>query len=398
MVKNASAPSNETLLEHLGRNVPVRGGRAVNPPIQRASTILFDSVDELMAAASERGADDFVRYGRNGTVTQISLEKAVATLEGGATAVAVPSGLAAVSLALLTVVQAGDHVLMADNVYGPARGFARDFLGRFGVETTFFDPLAGAEVAGLFRDNTRCIYLESPGSLTFEVTDVPAVAAAAHAAGVKVVIDNTWATPLFFRSFEHGADLVVHAGTKYLAGHSDVMIGLVVATEDLADAVRRQSNQVGYSCGPDEAFLTLRGLRTLAVRLQRHQATGVALAEWLQGRGEVARVLHPALPGDPGHGLWRRDFLGASGLFGVELKPCSQKAVAALLDGLELFGMGYSWGGFESLAIPAFPGKMRSATAWAGEGPLLRLHAGLEDPADLIADLDAGFERLRTAA
>jgi cystathionine beta-lyase len=286
-------------------------------------------------------------------------------------------------------------VLVTDNVYGPTRTFATRFLRRFGVEATFFPPLAGAGITALMRDNTRAVFLESPGSLSFEVQDVPAIAAAARARGATVLMDNTWATPLFFKPLAHGVDISIQAATKYIVGHSDAMLGTVTATEAAAPRLRAVHYELGQTVGPDDVNLASRGLRTMAVRLARHWETGVRLAEWIARQPEVARVLHPALPGDPGHALWERDFTGASGLFGVVLRPIARRAYAALFDSLALFGIGASWGGYESLIVPMSPGETRTATSWTDPGPCFRIHAGLENMDDLLADLDAGFRRLR---
>jgi cystathionine beta-lyase len=285
-------------------------------------------------------------------------------------------------------------VLVPDSTYFPARKICRDLLRRLGVETTFYDPRVGAGIAELIRDDTMLVYMESPGSLTFEVQDVPAIVAAAKAAGVPTAIDNTWATPLFCKPMELGVDVVVHAATKYLVGHSDAMLGVVVSHEAHYESLRRTSQLLGCAAAPDDVFLGLRGLRTLAVRLERHQANALRLTGWLAQRPEVDRLLYPALSEDPGHALWRRDFTGASGLFGLTLKPCSREAVLALIDGLELYGIGASWGGYESLVLLTDPASMRSATRWQPPGPTLRIHAGLEHADDLIADLEAGFARL----
>ncbi|MEX0697537.1 MAG: cystathionine beta-lyase [Dongiaceae bacterium] len=383
----------DTLIGHAG-NHPRDHHGIVNPPVYRASTVLFPTV-----AAMERGLKDKfagVYYGRYGTPTTFALEEAAAAAEGADKAIALGSGLAAVSAVLIGLLRGGDHLLMVDSVYDPVRRLCDDMLARFGVETTYYDPLAGAAVAALMRPTTRIVYVESPGSLTFEVQDVPAIAAAAHAGGALAVMDNTWATPLFFKPFEHGVDIAIHAATKYIAGHSDLMLGLVTLRDEFYRPLKSAAHGMGHGAAPDDCYLALRGLRTLAVRLRRHQETGLALARWLGERPEVERVLHPALPDDPGHALWRRDFAGASGLFGVVLKPAPAAAVAAMLDGLELFGMGFSWGGYESLILPVKPA--RTATRWTAAGPLLRIHAGLEDAADLIDDLERGFARLAAAS
>lgn len=389
--KSASA---RTRLAHGGRKIQCGGGRAVNPPVVRASTILFEDVDKLLEMHSRRVDSSFVSYGRNGTETTFSLEQAFAELEGGDGCVAVGSGLAAITVALLSQIKQGDHLLISDSVYFPTRKLCDGMLQRFGVETTYYDPGVGSGIADLIRPNTRVIFLESPGSITFEIQDVPAITAVARARGITTIIDNTWATPLFFQPLAHGVDISVHAGTKYVVGHSDAMLGLIVAKEEHHEALRLQAQELGYGIGPDDAWLGLRGLRTLGVRLDQHQRNALEVAQWLTERPEVARVLHPGLPDHPGHAIWKRDFQGASGLFGVELRPTPSNGVAALLNGLEYFGLGYSWGGYESLAIPTFPEKLRTAVPWNAEGPMLRLHVGLEDPADLIADLEAGFQRM----
>ena len=287
---------------------------------------------------------------------------------------------------------------MVDSAYAPTRQFCDRVLARFGVETTYYDPLIGAGIEQLIRPNTKVIFLESPGSLTFEVQDVPAITGVARGRGVLTMLDNTWATPLYFKAFGHGIDVVVQAATKYIGGHSDLMMGIVTCTDAFYEPLRKGMYDLGSYVSPDDCYQALRGLRTLSVRLERHQANALRLATWLRTRPEVARVLYPALPDDPGHALWRRDFLGASGLFGVVLRPCSDAAVAAMVEGLALFGMGFSWGGYESLIVPTHPERYRTATAWHAEGPCLRIHAGLEDPEDLIADLAAGFDRLNQAA
>lgn len=370
----------------------------VNPPVWRASTILYDSVADLRASA---GKDSHHRlyYGRRGTPTQWSLADAVTELEPGAQATFLyPSGVAAVSAALLSVLSPGDELLLADSVYDPTRSFATNFLKRFGVTTRFYDPLIGGGIADLIGDDTRAIFLETPGSLTFEVQDVPAIVAAAKARGVTTLLDNTWATPLLFPAIEKGVDLSILACTKYVVGHSDVMLGSVTAAPSHWERLRTTSFQLGQTASPDDAWLGARGLRTMALRLKQHGETALEIARWLQTRPEVARVLHPALPGCPGHELFVRDFKGPAGLFTFILRGGNEAARAALIDGLDLFGIGYSWGGFESLAIPVDPDRIRTATPWQAEGPAVRLQIGLEDPADLIADLAAGLDRFRQAA
>ena len=388
----------ETLIIRAGRH-PHDNHGAVNPPVYHASTILADSLADYEQKSRERVADKpGTYYGRFGTPTTLALEEAVAALEGGYKAHVYPSGLAACSGALLAFLSAGDHVLMTDSVYGPTRSLANGLLKRFGVSTTFYDPLIGAGIEALIQPNTKVIYLESPGSLTFEVQDVPAITGVARRRGVTTIIDNTWGTPFYFKPFEHGVDVSVQAATKYIVGHSDAMLGIVTANKEHWLRLRATTNELGQSAGPDDVYLAQRGLRTMAVRLKQHWETGVLLAEWIARQPEVQRVLHPALPGDPGHALWRRDFRGACGLFGVVLKPVKHEAFAAMIDGLELYGIGASWGGYESLVVPFVPQKLRSATQWPDPGPCFRIHAGLEHIDDLIADMEAGFKRLRAAA
>jgi cystathionine beta-lyase len=385
-----------TQLAQKGRKPRSKPG-TVNLPVQRASTVTFDSLAELEAAQRAFEADEPTpTYGIVNMPLRAAFEELMVELEGGHRAVTLPSGLAAVAVAIMCCVKQGDHALIVDSVYGPTRRLANRTLKRFGVEADYYDPTIGADIARLMKPNTRLVYLENPGSLTFEVQDFPAIAKAAHEAGACVIHDNTWATGALFRSFDHGADLVVQAATKYPAGHSDVLIGAVVANEAWWPHLRDTSRDLGQTTSPDDIYLALRGMRTLEVRLKRQGESALQVAKWLQSRREVKRVLHPALPDDPGHALWKRDFLGASGLFGIELAPCPREKVAAFIEGLELFAIGYSWGGFESLAIPANLRGARSVRPWTG-GPLVRLNVGLEDPADLIADLAQGLERLGIA-
>lgn len=381
----------ETELVLAGRN-PQRFDGFVNTPIVRGSTVLSATVADL------EGHTGRYSYGRRGNPTLEGLEDALRGLEGGAGVVLTPSGLSAVSLALLSVVGAGDHLLMIDSCYQPTRRVCEETLRRFGVETTYYDPLIGAAIEELIRPTTRAIFLEAPGSLSFEMPDIPAITEVARRRGIVTLMDNTWATPLFFRPHDAGVDISIQAGTKYISGHSDINIGVISATADAFRAVKATHGDLGITIAPEDAFLAARGLRTLAVRLARHQQSALTLARWLAARPEVARVLHPALPEDPGHALWKRDFKGSSGLFSLILKPAPKAAVAALLDSLALFGLGYSWGGFESLAIPFDCSGYRSATRWAPGGPALRLHIGLEEPADLIADLEQGFARFNEVA
>lgn len=388
----------DTDIIHLGRHPDEQKG-AVNPPVYHASTVLFPTLDAIEAAQKPSNEPRRMVYGRRGTPTSFALSEAVAGLEGGAGCAITPSGLAAVATALLGVLESGDHLLMVDTAYGPTRNLCNGMLRKLGIETSYYDPLIGAGIADLIRPNTRAIFMESPGSLTFEVQDVPAIVAAARAADQEVVtlIDNTWASPYFFKPILLGVDVSIQAATKYIVGHSDAMLGTVSANAAVFPRIEKAAGDLGIFTGPDDMYLAQRGLRTLAVRLARHQETGIALARWLQARPEVRRVLHPALPDDPGHALWQRDFTGASGLFGALLHPVSRAKLAAFLDGLECFGMGWSWGGYESLCIPQHPEKLRTARPWTEDGPLLRFHAGLEDIADLIEDLEAGFARMAAA-
>jgi cystathionine beta-lyase len=377
-----------TRVAHAGRE-PARQHGFVNTPIYRGSTVIFPTMAALEAN------DQPYTYGRTGTPTVHALEEAIAELEGGCRTLLTPSGLSAIATALLSFVSAGDEVLVVDSIYRPARRFCDQVLGRLGVKVTYYDPLIGGGIKRLIGEKTRVVFAESPGSQTFEVQDIPAIAEAAHAAGAIVILDNTWATPLYFKSFAHGVDVSIQAATKYIVGHADAMLGAVTANERTAQAVQKTHEDLGLCPGPEDVYLGLRGLRSLAVRLERHQKSALELARWLAERPEVARVIHPGLPSDPGHALWKRDFTGASGLFSIILKPVPRDRVAAMLDGLNLFGMGYSWGGFESLALPFDPSAYRTATKWKAEGPAIRLHIGLEDVEDLKADLDAGFARLR---
>lgn len=385
------APQAATRLAHLGRRPDEQHG-FVNAPVYRGSTVLFPSLEALLAY------DQDYTYGRRGTPTTRRLQEAVCALEGGAATYIVPSGYAAITSAMLAFAASGGHVLVTDSVYHPARRFCDRTLARFGVDITYYDPLIGGGIGGLIRPNTRLILTETPGSLTFEMQDIDAIAAAARAHDVFVMTDNTWATPLYFRPLRHGADISIQAGTKYITGHADTLLGFITVNERAAPAMKTLHETLGLCVAPEDCFMALRGLRTLQVRLERHWASGLRVAEWLRGRAEVAQVLHPALPGAPGYDLWRRDFAGASGLFSIVLQPYPQSALAAMLNGLTLFGMGYSWGGYESLIIPFEAQAMRSATHFAAQGPALRLHIGLEDVDDLIADLAAGFDRLNAKA
>ncbi len=376
-----------------------RNAGAVNTPVVRASTVVHDSVaamHETWARAAAPRAKVFT-YGRRGTPTHWTLQEAITELAGAADTVLAPSGLGACTLTILGCVKAGDHILVTDSIYEPTRNFCSGWLAQFGVETSYYDPLLGAGIAALFKPNTKLVLCESPGSLTFEVQDLPAIAAAAHKHGARVAVDNTWATPLFCQPLALGADLSIEAGTKYIVGHSDVLIGAVSGTAEAIAGVQKAAYALGLSVSPDDAYLATRGLRTLAVRLQRHQESALAVARWLKAQPQVKRVLYPALPGDPGHALWKRDFSGASGLLGVVFNATSDAAMAALVDGLELFALGFSWGGYESLVAPLTLGAARTATIWSEPQPGVRLHIGLEDSHDLIEDLAKGFNRFDKA-
>lgn len=379
---------NRTKLIYAGRRPDEQFGY-VNTPIYRGSTVLAANMAEL-----ENRTGRFT-YGTKGTPTTQALEEAWTGLSGAAGTVLAPSGLAAVTLALLAVVRAGDHILVTDSVYRPTRHFCATVLRRMGVETTYYDPLIGAGIHHLLRPNTSVIFTEAPGSQSFEMQDIPAISAIGRAHGACIIMDNTWATPIFYPPHERGVDLAIEAGTKYLGGHSDLLLGLVSANAQYWPRLRETFDAFAMCPGPEDVFLALRGLRTMDLRLREAERQGLTMAKWFQTRPEVLKVLHPALPDCPGHEIWSRDFLGSSGLFSVILKPCPQKAIAAMLDELELFGMGYSWGGFESLVIPFDCATYRTATQWTPGGPALRFQIGLEDVEDLQADLDAGFARLK---
>jgi cystathionine beta-lyase len=376
-----------TVVAQAGRE-PFEHFGFINPPIYRGSTVLFPTVADL------EGLRQPYTYGTKGTPTTRALEKAWSEIAGAEDTVLVPSGLAAIALALLTATKAGAHILVTDSAYAPTRFFCDGFLARFGVTAEYYDPRIGAGISALFRPETAAVLTESPGSQSMEIQDVPAIAAAAREKGVCVIIDNTWATPLFFPPHERGCDLAIEAGTKYLSGHSDLLLGLVSANAKWAKRLRRAFNLFAIGAGPDDASLALRGMRTMALRLREQERAALEIAKWLAGRPEVARVLHPALPDHPGHELWKRDFSGSSGVFSIILKPTAKRAVDAFVDGLELFGIGFSWGGYESLVLPFDCAPFRTAMKWSAEGPALRFSIGLEDVDDLKEDLEAGFARL----
>lgn len=377
--------------------MPGQPGGIVSPPVWRASTILYDDVAHLRKAAGS-STHERLFYGRKGTPTAWSLADALTEMEPGAAGTMLfPSGVAAIACALMAVLRPGDRLLMVDSAYDPTRSFCEQTLKSYGIETIYYDPTTPSLDAILADGPIRALFLESPGSLTFEVQDVPALTAWARANGVVTLMDNTWATPLYFPALSHGVDISILACTKYIVGHSDVMMGSVTATDQWFAAIRQTAYLFGQMVSPDDAWLASRGLRTLAVRLAQHQAGAVAVAQWLAQQDGVAAVLHPALPDCPGHALWRRDFAGSTGLFTFILKGGDEAARAALIDGLDHFGIGYSWGGFESLALPVDPARYRTATQWQAKGPAVRLHIGLEDPADLIDDLARGLARFRAA-
>jgi cystathionine beta-lyase len=382
----------DTKVTVAGRNPHAHHGY-VNTPVYHASTLLYRTAEDYVGGKGQ------YHYGRRGTPTSEALETAIQEIEGPACAgvALLPSGLAAVSTALLSVLNAGDHVLVSDSAYGPTRTFCDSVLKRYGVTTSYYDPLIGAGIASLMQPNTRAVYTEAPGSLTFEMQDIHAIAEAAHRHGATVLMDNTWAGPLHFKALDKGVDLAIQSGSKYIGGHSDLMLGTVSANAKTVQRLKDTVYTMGLCVGPDDMNLGLRGLRTLAVRLRQHHQSGLTVARWLAQRPEVLKVLHPALPGAPGHDIWKRDFTGACGLFGIILKPVPEKAVLAFLNALSHFGMGASWGGFESLAIPFDVTPQRTATKWAPGGPAVRFHIGLEDVSDLTADLERGFAALAAA-
>jgi cysteine-S-conjugate beta-lyase len=390
--QRSKPPEAETTLVTSGRDTEAQKG-FVNPPVVHGSTVLYPTADDLHTHRGE------FQYGRHGTPTTKALQEALMALEGPQCAGVglAPSGLSAITTTLLAVLNAGDHLLVCDNAYRPSRNFCNGLLSRYGVETTYFDPLIGAGIAGLFKPNTKAVLVEAPGSQSFEMPDIPAIAAVAHARGALVIDDNTWATALYHRSLDQGVDISMQAATKYVGGHSDIMFGTISANARAWPMISEAIRLLGVCAGPDDVFLALRGLRTLAVRLAQHHRSALEIARWLRARPEVLRVLHPALESDPGHAIWKRDFTGASGLFSIVLKPAPQKAVDAMLNGVKLFGMGYSWGGFESLIIPFDCAPYRTATRWAPGGPALRLHIGLENVDDLKADLERGFAAFNAA-
>jgi len=387
----------DTRIVHNGRS-PNRQGGMVNPPVYHGSTVVYPSLDALETAKASHAQKDALVYGRLGSESTFSLENAMADLENGFGAVSVSSGLAAVTTAILAYVNSGDHLLVVDTVYGPTRAFCQHYLSRIGVEVEFYDPLIGSDISELIRENTALIFMESPGSITFEVQDVPAIVDAARKKNIVTALDNSWATPLFFRPIEHGVSVSITAATKYIVGHADALMGLVVAdNEENYYRLKQCRDHLGQSLAPDDIYLGMRGMRTLGIRAKHHESQALALAEWLAEQPVVTQILHPAHADCPGHHLWKRDFDGSSGLFSFIIKKGSRNALAALLDHMELFSMGFSWGGYESLIVPQDAKTSRTATNWEDAGQILRVHVGLENIDDLIADLSSAFGRYLAA-
>lgn len=382
----------DTRIASTGRDKKYTHG-AINTPVYHASTLTFDTVSEMKASYASRHKGG-LSYGRRGNPTTYALEQAMCDLEGADGCFLYPSGLAAITGAILSFASAGDHILMADGVYEPTRGLCRNMLKRLGIETTFYDPMIGAGISDLIRDNTKIIFVESPCSVTMEIQDIPAISKAAHLRDVMVMMDNTWGTPLHFKPFDHGVDLSIHAGTKYIVGHSDAMVGCVTTRAAHAEQLFDMSYQMGYCLSPDDAYLALRGIRTLKVRLKQHEKNALKVAHWLENRPEVDHIRHPAFKSCPGHEFWQRDFTGSNGLFSFVLKEGHEAATTALMEGMKHFKMGFSWGGYESLILTYYGiQNYRTASGWTAKGPLIRLHVGLEDVDDLIADLEQAFER-----
>jgi cystathionine beta-lyase len=392
-MKQTRTSSNiDTRLIHNGADPHNQGGM-VNPPVYHGSTVVYQSLEELEKAKSLHGVKDALVYGRFGNASTFALENAYADLESAWGALSVSSGLAAITTTLLALADSGDHILVADTVYGPTRAFCLGMLTNKGIEVDFYDPCIGAEIEQLIRPTTRLIYIESPGSITFEVQDVPAVVKVAQQCNIVTVVDNSWATPVFYRPIEHGVNVVVTAGTKYVVGHSDAMVGLIAADEAHYTPIRKARDLLGQILAPDDVYLAMRGLRTLGVRIRQHQKQALRLVDWLESHPSVIRILHPAHQDCAGHALWQRDFEGASGLFAFVMKKRSRKALSSMLDNMQLFSMGFSWGGFESLIVPQNPASSRSSTHWDENDQVFRIHTGLESIEDLIQDLESGIDR-----
>ena len=383
----------DTRIVHNGRNPALQGGM-VNPPVYHGSTVVYPNLDALEEAKRRHDDKDALVYGRFGTNSTFALENGMADLENGFGAISVSSGLAAITTTILAFVGNGDHFLVADTVYGPNRYFCDGYLSRIGVDVEYYDPMIGTAIEQLIRPTTKLIFLESPGSITFEVQDVPAIASVATRCGVTTVMDNSWATPMFFRPLDFGINISVTSATKYIVGHADALMGLAVAdTEENFFTLKRCRDLLGQSLAPDDIYLGLRGMRTLGVRIRHHQQQALHLAHWLQQHPVVNRVLHPALESCPGHHLWKRDFSGSSGLFSFTIEARPREALARFLDNLELFSMGFSWGGYESLIVPQNAASSRTATRWEDGDQILRVHAGLENIDDLVDDLEQGLKR-----
>ena len=387
MGETPNKPTEKTRLTHLGRDTKASKG-FVNPPLYRGSTVLFPTI----ASMSQGGYGYW--YGRKESPTFKALEQAINDLEQSADTVLTPSGLSAITTSLLALLKTGDHLLVSDSVYQPTRTFCDGPLKDLGVETTYYDPTIGSQIETLLQARTKVIFLESPGSQTMEIQDVPAIQAVAASRGIKTIIDNTYATPLNFKPLTHGVDVSIHSGTKYFIGHADGLIGTISSNAATAKTIRQTAYALGICASPEDAQLALRGLRTLKIRLDHHEQNALEIAKWLQQQAEVAVVLHPALPSHPSHEIFARDFSGSTGLFSFVLKPTSKEALARMVDGMQHFAIGWSWGGYESLILPFDPAPYRTATTWPHQGPALRLHIGHEDVSDLKADLKAGLERL----
>ncbi len=380
-----------TKLVHVGRNKKIFQG-TVNPPVIHASTILAETYEEYINI--EKRNSPLMKYGRVGTTTSFAFEEAIRALEEGAKSLVFPSGLSAISTAILSITKKNSHILVSDSVYYPTRRFCDYFLNKLGIEVQYFDPIIGEEIKKLFKQNTSGIFLESPGSLTFEMQDIPLISSIAKENKIKVILDNTWATPLYFKPLKYGVDLSVHSATKYIAGHSDAMLGVITSNDETIEDLEKTFFSIGIHTGPDDIYLGLRGLRTLEVRMKQHQKSALIIAEWLKAQPQVSKVLYPALSDDPGYKIWKRDFTGASGLFGAVIKSEKSEKIEKMINSLDLFSLGASWGGFESLCVPSWPYRYRTLNNTKYDGNFLRFSIGLEDPEDLINDLKKGFEKL----